>query len=189
MEEYTKMISGEDYNPNDEYLVSLRQKAWNLSREFNNEPDFQAREKILKTLIAKVGDKCFITPNFNCDYGCNIELGDNVYLNMNCVILDSAPVKIGNNTLIGPSVQIYTPIHPLDYTTRNTFIETAKPVTIGQNCWIGGGVIILPGVKIGNGCVIGAGSVVTKDIPSGVVAVGNPCKVLRKITEADKNKY
>ena len=183
MEEYTKMISGEDYNPNDEYLVSLRQKAWNLSREFNNEPDDLVREEILKTLVPKIGDKCFVTPNFFCDYGCNTELGDGVYFNTNCVILDSAPVKIGNNTLFGPNVQIYTPAHPLDYKTRNTGIEIAKPITIGENCWIGGGVIILGGVTIGNGCVIGAGSVVTKDIPENSLAVGNPAKVIRKIEQ------
>lgn len=181
MEEYQKMIAGEWHNPNDEFLIGLRLQAWEKLRLFNNEPDYMVREKILKTLITKIGDKCFVTPNFFCDYGCNIELGDGVYFNTNCVILDSAPVKIGSNTLIGPNVQIYTPEHPLDYKTRNTGIEIAKPITIGENCWIGGGVIILGGVTIGNGCVIGAGSVVTNDIPESYLAYGNPAKLVRKV--------
>ena len=183
MEEYQKMISGESYNPYDDYLSNLRVSAWNKSREFNNESDGKIRERILETLIGKMGDKCFITPNFNCDYGCNIEFGDNVYLNMNCVILDSAHVKIGDNTLLGPGVQIYTPSHPIDYKTRNTGLEFAKPVTIGKNCWLGGSVIIIGGVTIGDGCVIGAGSVVTKDIPANSVAVGNPARIIRTIEQ------
>ncbi len=183
MDEYQKMISGIEYNPNDKCLIELREKAWNKSREFNNELNALARYKILKTLIGKIGDKCFVMPNFNCDYGCNIEFGDNVYLNMNCVILDSAPVKIGSNTMIGPNVHIYTPIHPLDYKTRNTLIEYAKPVIIGENCWIGGSVVILPGIKIGDGCVIGAGSVVTKNISENSLAVGNPAKVIKTILQ------
>ena len=183
MEEYQKMIAGLPHNPNDDYLLGLRKKAWEMSRRFNNEPDDKKRTEILKGIIGRIGDDSFVTPNFNCDYGCNIELGDNVYFNMNCLILDSAPVKIGSNTLIGPNVQIYTPIHPLDYKSRNTLIERAKPVTIGENCWIGGSVVILPGVNIGSGCVIGAGSVVTKDIPENSLAVGNPAKVIRKIEQ------
>lgn len=183
MEEYQKMITGKVHNPSDDYLTGLRNKAWSLLRRFNTEPDGKVRKEILKALIGKMGDGCFITPNFNCDYGCNIELGDNVYFNMNCIILDSAPVKIGSNTFIGPNVQIYTPIHPLDYKTRNTYQESAKPVTIGKNCWLGGSVVILPGVNIGDGSVIGAGSVVTKDIPCDSVAYGNPAKVVRKIEQ------
>ena len=113
----------------------------------------------------------------------NAEPEDNVYFNANCVVLDCAKVKIGENTFIGPNTQFYTPIHPLDYKTRNTFIESAKPITVGKNCWLGGSVVLLPGVTIGDGCVIGAGAVVTKDIPANSLAVGNPAKVIKTIEQ------
>ena len=130
-----------------------------------------------------MGKGCYITPSLFCDYGCNLELEDNVYFNANCVVLDCAKVKIGENTFIGPNTQFYTPIHPLDYKTRNTFIESAKPITVGKNCCLGGSVVLLPGVTLGDGCVIGAGAVVTKDIPANSLAVGNPAKVIKTIEQ------
>ena len=183
MREFEMMVGGEDYFPMTDYLVGLRDKARALVGDFNAERDAGRREEILKSLLGKTGEGCYITPNFFCDYGCNIELGDRVYFNANCVVLDCAKVTIGSDTFIGPNTQIYTPIHPLDYKTRNTFIESAKPIFIGKNCWLGGSVVVLPGVNIGDGCVIGAGAVVTKDIPKNSLAVGNPARVIRAIEQ------
>ncbi len=181
--EYEKMISGEWYNPMTDYLISLRDKSRETLFEFNKEKDEKKREQILKSLLGKMGERCYITPSLFCDYGCNLEIGDGVYFNANCVVLDCAKVSIGDNTFVGPNCQFYTPIHPLEYKKRNTFIETAKPITIGKNCWLGGSVIVLPGVTIGDGSVIGAGAVVTKDIPENSVAVGNPAKVIKTIIQ------
>ena len=183
MEEFAKMLKGDDYDPGTSYLTGLRARARKLTGEFNREYNEDKRNKILKKLISKMGKDCYITPGFFCDYGCNIELGDNVYFNANCVILDCAKVSVGANTFIGPNVQFYTPIHPLDYKTRNTYRESAKPITVGKNCWIGGSVILLPGITVGDGCVIGAGAVVTKSIPENSLAVGNPARVIRKIEQ------
>ena len=122
-----------------------------------------------------------IEPPFHCDYGSNIFLGDNVYFNFNCIILDPAKVEIGDNVLVGPAVQIYTATHPISVTERKTMLESAKPIRIASDVWIGGGAIICPGVQIGRGSVIGAGGVVTRNVPAGVVAAGNPCRVIRKI--------
>lgn len=183
MTEYDKMISGKEHYPRHESLLELSNKAHEICNQFNTEKDAVKREAILKSLLGKMGTNCYITPNFFCDYGCNLRLGNDVYFNTNCVVLDSAIVTIGDNTLIGPSCQFYTPIHPLDYKSRNTFIETAKPITIGKNCWLGGNVVVLPDVTIGDGCVIGAGSVVTKDIPENSLAVGNPARVIKKIEQ------
>lgn len=184
MREYKKMIAGLDYYPmNDEELVKLRRISLEKTREFNAEPDADKREAILKSFLGKMGKGCYITPSLFCDYGCNLELDDNVYFNANCVVLDCAKVKIGENTFVGPNTQFYTPIHPLDYKTRNTFIESAKPITVGKNCWLGGSVVLLSGVTIGDGCVIGAGAVVTKDIPANSLAVGNPAKVIKTIEQ------
>ena len=183
MEEYKKMISGENYNPMTPYLISLRDKTRSLICDFNQEKDEKKRSEILKSVLGKIGKSCYITPNIFFDYGCNTELGERVYFNANCVILDCAKVTIGDDTFIGPNTQFYTPIHPLDFKTRNTFIESAKPITIGKNCWLGGSVIVLPGVTIGDGCVIGAGAVVTKNIPENSLAVGNPAKVIKTIDQ------
>ncbi len=183
MEEYKKMIEGKDYYPMTEYLIGLRDRTRSLVADFNQEKDEKKRAEILKSVVGKMGSGCYITPNVFFDYGCHTELGNNVYLNGNCVILDCAKVTIGSNTFVGPNVQFYTPIHPLDYKTRNTFVESAKPITVGKNCWLGGSVILLPGVTIGDGCVIGAGAVVTKDIPENSLAVGNPAKVIRIIEQ------
>ncbi|WP_409440492.1 sugar O-acetyltransferase [Pseudomonas sp.] len=140
----------------------------------------------MKTLLGKTGEHVLIEALFHCDYGYNIELGENFYSNVNLVILDCAKVSIGRNVFIAPNVGLYTAGHPLDAERRNQGLEYAHPITIGDNVWIGGGVTVLPGVTIGEGAVIGAGSVVTKDIPAHVVAVGNPCRVLRTIDNADR---
>lgn len=183
MQEFQKMINGEKYYAMDSELVKIRDYARSTFIKFNEEHDEKKRFEILKGILGKIGENTYITPSLFCDYGCNLELGKNVYLNANCIVLDCAKVEIGDNTFIGPNCQFYTPIHPMDYKTRNTFVEWAKPITVGKNCWLGGSVIVLPGVKIGDGCVIGAGSVVTKDIPDNSVAVGNPAKVIRKIEQ------
>lgn len=136
--------------------------------------------ELVKQLIPGIPESAIVTPPFYCDHGNGITLGENVYINANCTFLDGGQITIGARTLIGPCVQIYTPHHPMDYVARREPKEHAYPVTIGEDCWLGGGVIITPGVTIGNRCVIGAGSVVTKDLPDDVVAVGNPAKVIRK---------
>lgn len=175
---YEKMISGEMYEAfKDPELVNMRQDVRKIFREFNLTADQAFLEKIFKQKL----DGVFIEPPFHCDYGTNIELGKNVYMNLGVTILDCAKVKIGDNCMLAPNVQIYTAAHPLDVETRNSGLEYALPVTIGKNCWIGGNAIILPGVTIGDNCVIGAGSVVTKDIPANSVAVGNPARIKKTL--------
>ncbi len=180
--EKEKMIAGENYLSSDVTLVKERRKAKNLLHrlnvvEFRNTK--KARE-IISELIPNTGKNLYIEPPFYCDYGYNIICGDNVYFNMNCVVLDGAPVKIGSNVFFAPGVQLYTANHPLDSELRKTE-ENALPIDIGNDCWIGGNAIILPGITIDNGCVIGAGSVVTKNIPDFSLAVGNPAKVIKKL--------
>ncbi|MDD1729995.1 MAG: sugar O-acetyltransferase [Methanospirillum sp.] len=184
MSEWNKMIEGVEYDSSDEYLVSVRKRARKIFQRYNRtEEDPKVRRRLLEKLIKQPVDKTvFIEPPFFCDYGVNITFGKNFYANFNCVILDCGRVQIGKNTLLGPGVQIYTATHPVNPSARRSHLESAYPVTIGDNVWIGGGSIILPGVTIGNNSVIGAGSVVTKDIPDDVVAVGNPCRVIRTIT-------
>ncbi len=182
--ELEKMLSGEPYDPLDADLVQRRIRARDLCQALNQtrEADVDARRKLLVALFAKGGDSAWIQPPFQCDYGSNIRLGDRVFLNFNCVVLDVCDVTIGDFTLLGPAVQIYTATHPMNAQLRRTR-ESGKPVEIGADVWIGGGAIVLPGVKIGARAVIGAGSVVTRDIPDDSFAVGNPCRVLRQISE------
>lgn len=192
MSEKTKMLNGEFYT--DDYeLISNRNKARELTRKYNTSTptELTLRNKILKNLFKSLGKNAYIEPPFICDYGSQIEWGENSYANFNCVILDSASVKIGNNVMLGPNVNIYTATHSIHPSLRNdiqkegleSLITYAKPVIIENGVWIGGSSLILPGIKIGANSVIGAGSVVTKDIPANVVAVGNPCKVLKSINE------
>ena len=178
MDNKEKMLRGELYLLSDETLVYERLKAKSITYEFNNTHPSETtkREAIIRKLFGNTGKNVWIEPTFQCDYGYNISVGDNFYANHNCVFLDCAPITIGDNVFIAPSVNIYTATHPLDAESRNKFLEYAKPVTIGNNVWIGGNATILPGVTIGDNVVIGAGSVVTKDIPSNVIAYGNPCK-------------
>ena len=184
--EKEKMLVGELYQPLDPELVQARERARDLCHDLNatRERDQNARRTILTQLFGRGGDSVWMEPPFYCDYGSNILLGKRVFFNFNCVVLDVCMVKIGDFTLFGPAVQIYTATHPLNADLRRKK-EYAKPIEIGSDVWVGGGAIICPGVKIGSKTVIGAGSVVTKDIPEGVLAVGNPCRVIREITEAD----
>lgn len=189
--EKEKMISGKPYKAFGDELLAERQYAKEMIFDFNSlRPNqIDERNEILKRLLGKTKYKYFIEPPFRCDYGYNIEIGENFYSNYNLIILDCAPVKIGDNVLIGPNVSIYTAGHPLHYEIRNQEYEYAFPVIIGDNVWIGGNVVINPGVSIGENSVIGSGSVVTKDIPKNVIAIGNPCKVLRVITDDDRHYY
>jgi acetyltransferase-like isoleucine patch superfamily enzyme len=183
-----KMLNGKYYISWDEELTLEREKAKDLLFEFNNiRPSLRGeRETIIHKLFGNVGKNCWIESPFNCDYGYNITVGDNFYTNTNCCILDCAKVTIGNNVWIGPNVGIYTPNHAFDSKERTDGYEKSLPIEIGDNVWIGGGVTIIGGVKIGQNSIIGAGSVVTKNIPAGVIAAGNPAKVIREITESDK---
>ena len=185
MTEKEKMINGEIYQAFCEELEADRIRAKNLCMQYNRlSPDQKVEKKeLLISLLGNYGKDSVIEPNFFCDYGYNIEFDGYVYINHNSVFLDCAKIKIGDNTFIGPNCGFYTAIHPIKADARNKGLESAKPITIGKSVWIGGGVTILPGVTIGDGAVIGAGSVVTKDIPANVVAVGNPCKVIKEIEQ------
>ena len=183
MIEKNKMINGEMYNPNDDVLKKDRLNAKKLCYEFNKTP-FDKRErmnKIIRKLFGKTSGNFNIEPTFFCDYGYNIEIGKNFYSNHNLVILDCAKVAFGNNVLIGPNCGFYTAEHPIDAKTRNSGLEFAKPISVGNNVWFGGNVTVVGGVNIGDNCVIGAGSVVTKDIPPNSLAVGNPCRVIKSL--------
>jgi maltose O-acetyltransferase len=186
--EKEKMLSGKLYKAFDEVLFKERQYAKELIFHFNSCPpqEIDQRKEILEKLLGRTKNKFFIEPPFHCDYGYNIELGENFYTNYNLIILDCARVVIGDNVMIGPNVGIYTAGHPLPYEIRNQEYEFALPINIGDNVWIGGNVVINPGITIGNNSVIGSGSIVTKNIPADVVAAGNPCRVLRNITDNDK---
>lgn len=189
MNEREKAAAGLLYDANnDAELIQQRLEAKVQVHAYNHlDPrDLEGKKRILKTLLGKTGEHVLIEAPFHCDYGYNIELGENFYSNVNLVILDCAKVSIGRNVFIAPNVGLYTAGHPLDAERRNQGLEYAHPITIRDNVWIGGGVTVLPGVTIGEGAVIGAGSVVTKDIPAHVVAVGNPCRVLRTIDSAER---
>ncbi len=181
--EFEKMIKGEMYNDRDEELVKLRFNARILTEQFNSTSisELDKRTEILKKLFGKTGENIYIEPTFNCDYGCNIFVGENFYMNYNCVILDVCRVTIGKNCFIAPQVGIYTATHPVDPKLRTSGVEFGKPVTIGDNCWIGGHATINPGVTLGDNVVVASGSVVTKSFGSNVVIGGNPAKIIRDI--------
>lgn len=188
MTEREKMLAGVIYNSDVQELREARMRAKILCRKFNDlsPDDEQGRIAVLRELIGKTSDNIWVEQPFLCDYGENIEVGNNFYANYNLVVLDCAKVTIGDNVFIAPNVGIYTAAHPIIASQRNIRgMEFAAPITIGNNVWIGGGVQICPGVVIGDNTVIGAGSVVSKDIPSNVVAAGVPCRVLREITDDD----
>ncbi|MBP3960811.1 sugar O-acetyltransferase [Gemmata sp. G18] len=181
--EREKMLAGELYDPLDAELARLRVRARDLLADLNatREADEAVRRRVLRELLGSGGDTVWLQPPFYCDYGSNIHLGEKVFFNFNCVLLDVCEIRIGARTLVGPAVQIYAATHPLDAELRKTR-EFGKPITIGSDVWIGGGAIICPGATIGDRTVIGAGSVVTGHIPAGVIAVGNPCRVVREIS-------
>ena len=180
--EREKMLAGELYDPLDPELAEARLRARDLLAVLNatREADETGRRRVLRDLFGSGGESVWLQPPFYCDYGTNIHLGEKVFFNFNCVVLDVCEVRIGARTLFGPAVQIYAASHPLDAELRKTR-ELGRPVTIGSDVWVGGGAIICPGVTVGDRAVIGAGSVVTKDVPAGVLAVGNPCRVVRSL--------
>jgi len=189
--EKEKMLSGRPYRASVIELEKERQRSRLLIHQYNQllpGETFQ-QQRILSELLGTVGKKLVIEPPFRCDYGYNIHVGENFYANFNLVILDCAEVTIGKNALIGPDVGIYTAGHPVHPELRDQEYEFALPVKIGDSVWIGGHVVINPGVTVGDHVVVGSGSVVTKDIPPGVIAIGNPCRVIRKITEEDRKYY
>ena len=177
--EREKMLAGEFYDPNDAELVAGRERARDLCQALNatREGEADACRAILRALLGRGGDTVWMQPPFFCDYGANIELGERVFFNFNCVVLDLCRVRIGDFSLFGPAVQIYTPLHPMNAERRRRE-EHGRPVEIGADVWVGGGAIILPGVRIGARAVIGAGSVVTRDVPEGATVVGNPARAL-----------
>lgn len=181
--EKEKCHLGELYDANDAELLAERQKCKDICHRYNQLlPSLQEeRSDMIRSLLAKTSHNFLIEQPFYCDYGYNIEIGENFYANVNCVILDGARVRFGDNVFIGPNCGFYTAGHPLDVVQRNKGFEYAHPISVGNNVWFGAQVCVLPGVTIGDNSVIGAGSVVTHDIPSNSLAVGNPCRVVRKL--------
>jgi maltose O-acetyltransferase len=181
--ERERMLAGEPYDPLDEELVAGRARARALTLAYNATlgDETERRRELLGELLGGVGDGVWIEPPFHCDYGSNIYVARNVYLNLGCVILDCARVEIGENSLLGPCVQIYAATHPVDPAERRAGVEFARPVAIGADVWIGGACVVCPGVTIGAGTTVGAGSVVVSDLPERVLAAGNPCRVVRKL--------
>lgn len=181
---WNKMLAGELYDASDDELLSRLMATRKKLHEFNslNPEDIDKQKETIRSLLGSTGEKFHFNQPFRCDYGCNIHIGENFFANFNLTVLDEAVVTIGDNAFIGPNVSIYTACHPIEANHRNTLVEWAEPVKIGDNVWIGGSVTILPGVTVGNNVVIGAGSVVTYDIPDNVVAAGNPACIIRQIS-------
>lgn len=179
------MVSGEMYDPMDSEIERLRNRSRDILARYNatSPAEQDTRTALMSEFLGGHGRNLYIEPPFRCDYGCNIRVGENFYCNFDCLFLDSAPITIGDRVMLGPGVHIYTPCHPLQKELRATGREYAKPVTIGNDVWIGGRAIICPGVTIGNGVVIGAGSVVTRDVPDNCVVAGNPARIIRTIEQ------
>lgn len=190
-EQLHHMLSGRLYDARDPELAAARRRARDLTFRYNQAApdDDSLRAQLAGELFGSMGQDCYLEPPIRCDYGTHVRMGDRVFANFNLVILDCAQVTIGNDVLLGPEVGIYTAGHPVDPGLRLQMLEFARPITIEDGVWIGGHVVITPGVSIGRNSVIGSGSVVTRDIPANVVAVGNPCRVLRPITDADRAAY
>lgn len=186
LNEAERMLAGLSYNASDINLINGRIFAKQMCHKYNSMAPLSNRLEVLKKLLGTYSKGNFIEPPFYCDYGSNIHLGENVYMNHGCILLDVNEIKIGKNTLLGPNVQIYTAGHPTDPIIRRK-TEFGKAITIGQDTWIGGGAIILPGITIGDGVTIGAGSVVTKNIESFTVAVGNPARIIKRLNKTNLN--
>ena len=191
MTERERMLSGQLYDAGDETLTAARGRAKRLTWRYHqlDPTEWDSRTQILQELLGHLGEDSWIEPPFRCDYGTQISIGDHFFANYDCIFLDVAPITIGNRVMFGPRVCLYTAGHPLDAATRNTGLEFGKPIAIGDDVWLGGNVVVLPGVTIGAGTVVAAGSVVRRDLPPHVLAAGNPCQVLRSITEADRLKW
>ena len=188
--EWERMLSGELYICGDmQREANMRKRRLVHAINTSAYDAFEERDRLFRELFGSLGKGAFLEPPFNCDYGCNTYIGDTFYANMDCIFLDVARITIGDRVFFGPRVGLYTPYHPIDAAVRASGPEGARPITIGNDVWFGGSVVVCPGVTIGDDVVIGAGSVVTKDIPSHSVAVGNPCHVIRKITDADREYW
>jgi len=181
--EKQKMLAGETYYCLDPDLTAEREKAKELFQLYNTTQDISERQAILERLLGKIGQNSMIEQPFYCTYGYNTHIGDHVYLNFMCTILDNNAVDIGNHVMIGPVVQIYTAVHPVQAETRIQGLEVAKPIVIEDNVWIGGGAILLPGIRIGRNAVVGAGAVVPRSVPANTVVAGNPARVIREIEQ------
>ena len=189
--EKEKMLAGQLYTALDTELGEMNMKAQMLLHAFNISRPVEKieRDKIIRNLFGHIGSNFDVKPPFFCDYGIHILAGDNLFINYDCAIVDCNFVRLGHNVLLGPKVQIYTANHPFLPEERKAGLEMASPVSVGDDVWIGGGAIICPGVSIGSGTTIGAGSVVTRDVPANVLAVGNPCRVIRELSSADKHVF
>lgn len=188
-EKFAYMATEKPYNDLDPLLIQTREEATRKTNALNAENDPKKKEKLIRQLFGSAGVAPMVNPNFRCEFGRNIHVGDNFYANYDCVILDGAPVKIGDHVLFGPKVGLYTSNHLFDATERQRGGCVAKPITIGNRCWLGANVSVTPGTTIGNDTIVGAGSVVTHDLPDHVIAAGSPAKVIRKITDDDKTGF
>jgi len=185
--EKEKMLNGEPYDPDDPELVAERERARHLTGRYNRTTAAQRDERrdLLESLLGSLGDECHVEPPFRCDYGYNVHVGEDFYANVGCVVLDVCRVDVGRNCLVGPGVHIYTATHPLDPGERTEGLEYGKPVTVGDDVWVGGRAVIDPGVTVGDGAVIGSGAVVTEDVPDRVVVKGNPATVVKELDTAE----
>lgn len=180
--EREKMLAGEMYDPSDKELADARDRAHRLAHMYNNLEDPEARKELIQTIFGTVGEEVHVEPGLRVDYGENIHVGENFYANFNSVLLDVCPIHIGRNVMLGPRVSLVTPEHPINPVERNSGLEFGRPITIGDNCWLGADVTVIGGVTLGDNVVVGAGSVVTKSFDDNVVIAGNPARVIKEVT-------
>lgn len=189
MTQRERMLTGQLYRADDAELEADHSRRHRLVAQINTASARETLPSLFQALFGAMGESSWVEPPFHCDYGSHIFMGENCYLNCDCILLDVCDIHLGNNVLLAPRVCIFTASHPLDAAVRNTGLEYGKPVHIGNSVWIGGNTVINPGVSIGDGTVVGSGSVVTKDLPKNVIAAGNPCRVLRPITDKDRQYW